>query len=202
MSIFKKNLPVSICPLRDNPQGNKIQALLRAVDKDYILLETVPEIGTVAEFEALIEFSLDKNRFHFNTIVYKIKERPGLLLKKPKEIHRSRIREGPRVPLEIPIHYTPWTEEKRFSVETRDMSESGVRIQGLFELAQDSIISLDFYLKEPKIRVICQGLVSWSKPDPENNIFFQSGIQFTTISNEAKKKLARYLADLNEEQPQ
>lgn len=198
MSLFKKNLPVTICPIQDNEQGNKYQAILKAVDKQYILLETAHSFELASNTDVTIEFILEHSRFHFDTQVFNLAGRSGILLKKPNQIHRSKLREGPRVPLVIKINYTPWTEEKRYTVETRDMSESGVRIQGLFEIPPDSIVSLDFYIKDAKIRVISQGVVSWSKPDPENEIFYQSGIQFSTISNEARKKLAKYLLDLHE----
>ena len=196
MGLFQKNLPVSICPVADNQQGLKYQALLRAVDKEYILLETEHSLELASESEVLIEFNLDKNHFYFHTTIFNLSGRSGLLLKKPREIHRTKLREGPRVPLSVKLNYTPWTEEKRYTVDTLDMSESGVRIQGLFELPKDSIVSLDFYLKAAKIRVICQAIVSWSRPDEEGP-YVQSGLQFTTISNEAKKKLSKYLLEVH-----
>jgi len=88
---LQKNLPVSVCPLTDNEEGNKYQGRLKEIAKDGIILFMGAEAVVKTESEILVEFKVEKNQFYFET---KIREISGttLALYKPKTIHKSRIR--------------------------------------------------------------------------------------------------------------
>lgn len=199
MGIFEKDLPVTLCPVADNPEGIKYQGRLKAVTKEHILVDTGNSVELGAGGELLVEFRAEDSQFRFSATVHNLSGATGLLLNKPKIIHRSKIREGPRVELPMMLNYTIWTEGGRFEAEVLDMSESGVRMRGAKNLRKGTLISLDFYMKDAKIRVICQGLVAWSRADEDIPAMTVSGVQFTTISNDARKKLARHLQQKNDE---
>ncbi|MBI3396156.1 MAG: PilZ domain-containing protein, partial [Spirochaetia bacterium] len=134
---------------------------------------------------------VEKNSFHFESA---LKERTGqiLFLQKPKVIHKNRIRDHARATFRLPIHFTLWTETGRFEGTILDMTEDGIRLETRKPMRKGTLISLDFYIKAEKIRVISQGLVAWCVQNKDNEYLFESGVQFTTMSNETKKKLARY----------
>lgn len=199
MSLLEKDLPVSLCPVHDNPEGEKFQGRLKQVTADHLLIDTGHSVELGAGGDVIVEFRVDDNRFRFTSSVFNLSGPSGLLLHKPKTIHRSKIREGPRVVIPLQVFYTLWTETGRFEADVLDISESGMRIRGNKNLRKNSLLSLDFYIKDQKIRVITQGLVAWSKAGEENPHLTESGVQFTTISNEARKKLARYLQAKHDE---
>ena len=199
MGLFEKDLAVTLCPVHDNPNGEKFQGRLKQVTQEHILVDTGQSVELGAVGDVIVEFRVDDNRFRFTTSVFNLAGPSAILLNKPKQVHRSKIREGPRVVLPIQVFYTPWTEPGRFEAEVLDISESGLRMRGNKNIRKNSLLSLDFYIKDQKIRVITQGLVAWSKASEENTHMTESGVQFTTISNEARKKLARFLQLKHEE---
>lgn len=199
MALFEKDLPVTLCPVHDNPDGEKFQGRLKQVTQDHILVDTGQSVELGAVGDVIVEFRVDDNRFRFTTSVFNLAGPSAILLNKPKQVHRSKIREGPRVVIPLQIFYTPWTESGRFEAEVLDISESGLRMRGTKNVRKNALLSLDFYIKEQKIRVISQGLVAWSRASEENQHLTESGVQFTTISNDARKKLAKYLQAKHDE---
>jgi len=193
VGIFKKGLPMSICPLDNNPEGNKHQGRLMDIDKQFIIINTGEPVNLRTEAEVRIDFHIERSIFSFESSVQSVEGADKILLVKPKVIHKKQIRDTDRMETAIKIFYTLWTETGRFEAETRDISEQGIRIVGAKKLRRGSLLSLNFYIKEPKIRVICQGSVAWCKTDEENEYLFESGIQFTTLSNEIRKKLNKYV---------
>jgi len=184
---------MSICPLDNNPEGNKYQGRLMDIDKQFIIINTGEPVNLRTEAEVRIDFHIERSIFSFESSVQSVEGADKILLVKPKVIHKKQIRDTDRMETAIKIFYTLWTETGRFEAETRDISEQGIRIVGAKKLRRGSLLSLNFYIKEPKIRVICQGSVAWCKTDEENEYLFESGIQFTTLSNEIRKKLNKYV---------
>lgn len=195
MGLFQNDLPVSLCPLEDNPEGEKYQGRLRGIAREFIQIYSPVHLGFTTGLPVKVEFRIDENNFHFETTALRQDTSGLVFLKKPEMIKKSKVREGPRLEIKMPVKYTPWTEDGRFEAETLDISESGIRMIGRKSLKGGDLISVDLYFKEPRIRVMSQGLVAWCKTNDENEYLFESGVQFTTISNETKKKLARYLLD-------
>lgn len=199
MGLFQNDLPVSICPQADNPEGEKFQGRLRGIDSQFIHIFSPEGDRFAGGLTVKVEFRIDENNFNFESTVVR-QDAGGLVhLAKPEVIKKSKLREGPRLEIKLPIKFTPWTEEGRFEAETLDVSESGIRMVGRKSLKNGNLISLDLYFKEPRIRVISQGLVAWCRMFEENEYLYESGVQFTTISNETRKKLARYLLDKSKE---
>lgn len=195
--VLQKDLPISVLPVDNNPEGNRFQATLKEIAKDHILIyaSDIPPLAGNAKLS--VEFRVEKHDFSFES---SLKERQGQLLhlNKPKTIHKNRIRDTRRILYELPIHYTMWTETGRFESKIVDISEDGIRMSSTKALKKGTLISLDFYIKAERLRVITQGLVVWCVRDKENDYLFETGVQFTTISNEAKKKLAKYIEKLAE----
>ena len=193
MGIFHKGLPMSICPLDNNPKGEKHQARLLDIDKQFIIINTGVPVKIKAGAEVKIDFHIEKGIFSFESSIQSVEGKNKILLVKPKVIHKKKIRDSDRMDLTINIFYTLWTESGRFEAETRDISEHGLRVVSAKKLKTETLLSLNFYIKEPKIRVICQGVIAWCKIDEENKHLFELGIQFTTLSNDIRKKLRKYV---------
>lgn len=194
MQLLKKDLPISICPLRENPRGKKYQGRLYAMNESFLQIFS-PEAHNVAiGAEIQAEFQIDVHQFSFECVVVRLAENL-VFVNRPSVIRKSKLREGPRVKIAMPIHYTLWSEPGRFEADLQDISETGIRIVSRHALKKQMVVSLDLYFRDSKIRVICQGQVAWSQATEENRYLFESGIQFTTISNETKSNLALYLLD-------
>ncbi|MBL8020603.1 MAG: PilZ domain-containing protein [Leptospirales bacterium] len=189
---LQKNLPVSVCPVENNEEGLKYQGQLKEIAKDSIVLFMGESAPLSVGAEIVVEFKVEKNQFFFETTIKKING-AMLDLHKPKAIHKSKIREGHRMSTDMKMNYTPWTESGRFETKLTDLSELGVRMQGRKELKKGMLISIDFYIKEDKIRVLCQGQVAWCRVNEENDQLFDTGVEFTTISNETRKRLTRFI---------
>ncbi len=200
MQLLKKDLPISLCPLRENPRGKKYQGRLYAMNDSFLQIfapeSTKIELGS----ELQAEFQIDVHNFSFECVAVRLAENL-VFVNRPSVIRKSRQREGPRVAIEMPIFYTIWSEHGRFEATLKDVSETGIRIVGRNPLKQQMVVSLDVYFRDSRIRIICQGQVAWTKPTEENHYLYESGIQFTTISNETKSNLALYLLDKMSTQP-
>ncbi|MCP5480460.1 MAG: PilZ domain-containing protein [Spirochaetales bacterium] len=192
---MQKDLPVSICPLDDNPEGVRYQGLLKSIDSDHILVYSPHAKALHLANRVSLEFRIDRNDFRLTTSILNLAPKDQLLLRKPKQIHKKQIREGQRLSYSLPVKYTLWTKTGRHEAELRDLSDQGLRMVGNQPLRKNSLVSLDFYIKDAKTRVITQGMVIWSRKDEENEHLIESGIHFTTISNEARKKIARFVAE-------
>ena len=192
MGLFQKDLPISICPGTDNPQGNRIQGRLQGVNAKFILVQ-VETLQSLAEGNPLtVEFWIDRSTYSFESAVVRITAAGMVALAKPRVIHKSILREGNRVPMDMRIHFTPWSDSGRFEAQLLDISETGIRMVGRKSLKRDALVSLDFYIKEARARIISQGMVIWAQPAEDNEFLFETGVQFTTLSNENRKKLSRY----------
>ncbi|MEQ8351874.1 MAG: PilZ domain-containing protein [Leptospiraceae bacterium] len=196
MGLLQKDLPVSLMPEKDNPEGNRFQGKLHGVNAKFILIATEEQSGITEGHPVTVEFWIDRSAYRFESKIARILPSGIVAVQKPKVIHKSRIREGNRVFLDMKIHFTPWSDSGRFEAQLLDISETGVRMVGRKQLQKDALISLDFYVKEARARIISQGMVIWSQPTEENDYLFESGVQFTTLSNENRKKLGRYLKQL------
>ncbi len=153
----------------------------------------VPEFPILAAGAAVeAEFRIDKSSYRFESTL-KTLDGGSVTLHKPKQIHKTRVREGRRIDTDMKLFYTPWTESGRFETQMLDLSDVGVRMLGRRELKKGMLVSLDFYIKEDKIRVLCQGQVAWCRTDPQNEFSFETGVEFTTISNETRKRIARFI---------
>ena len=194
MQLLKKDLPVSLCPLRENPRGKKYQGRLYAMNDSFLQIFCPESAQVQIGSELQAEFQIDINQFVFECVVVRLAENL-VFVNRPSVIRKSKLREGPRVPIEMQIHYTLWSEPGRFEATLQDVSETGIRIVSRHALKKQVVVSLDIYFRDSKIRVICQGQVAWSRPTEENRLLFESGIQFTTISNETRSNLALYLLD-------
>ena len=196
MGVFQTDLPLSLCPVADNAEGKKYQGLLKKVDGEYILVETGDSLTLAVNENLIVELRLQDSNFRFETAVANLSGQRGLLPVKPKVIHRSKVREGPRVALPLEVQYTIWTERGRFPGGVLDISESGLRMHTPHRLSKGQLLSLDFYIKAAQCRVITQALVVWARDDEERSGEMQVAVHFTTIANDARKKLARHLLSI------
>lgn len=198
---LQKDLPVSLRPLVSNDEGARFQGRLKEIAAEGIVMYVpdFPALPAGTPIEA--EFRIDKSSYRFESTLKSLAS-GTVTVHKPKQIHKTRVREGRRIAADMKLFYTPWTESGRFETQMLDLSDIGVRMQGRRELKKGMLVSLDFYVKEDKIRVLCQGQVAWCKQDPENEFLFETGVEFTTISNETRKRIARFIERLSGAQGQ
>ena len=180
--------------LRENPRGTRYEGRLFGINESYLQV-FAPEVAFSRGTELQAGFQIDTNQFTFECVVVRQDENL-VFINRPSVIRKSKLREGPRVSMDMRIHYTIWSESGRFEADLRNISESGLRIVGRDRLKQDQVVSLDIYFRDAKFRVICQGQVAWCKPTEDNPYLFETGIQFTTISTETRSNLSLYLAEI------
>ncbi|MBX7057261.1 MAG: PilZ domain-containing protein [Leptospirales bacterium] len=195
MALKHKDLPVSVCPLEDNEEGKRIQTLLRGLDSQYIRLYAPGAAELRKGLELSVEFRVDRHEFSLTTTVANATPEGEVTLYKPAVIHRRRLRDARRRPLQMRIYFTLWTETGRHDGEMQDISADGFRMISRKSFRRGALISLDFYIRSARIRVIGQGLVAWCRTMEDNEYLHECGIQFTTISNETRKKLERFVGD-------
>jgi len=200
MSILKKGLPISICPEENNPAGNKYQCRLIDIDKQFIIVSSRDTACLKAGEKIIAEFFIESNSFTFDATIHGSENDDKVIIEKPEVIHKKRIRNVDRMSLREKVNYTLWTEKGRFDAETRDISERGIRVVGSKALKKGSLLSINLYLKEPRIRLICQAQVAWCRTAEENEHLHETGIHFTTLSNETRKKLSKFVKKVMEVQ--
>lgn len=95
-------------------------------------------------------------------------------------------RRAPRVPLDVRVNFA-------FDAiaHTKDISEGGVCIISEEPLEEGKFLNLVFGLPDRDHDVQVIGKVMWSKKSTEN--FFENGVQFWDISDEAQKEIKDYL---------
>ncbi len=180
--------------LQDLPGEPRFTVRLSDIDSRFLRFETS---DTAQEnFEpgrrVVLEFVLDRFAFEAVTVVNRIGARGEVFLDKPASFERRRVRRTVRTDIHTPMHYTLWTEVGRFQAELLDISEDGMRMLAYRDLARGELISLDFYLSEPGIRVSCQGTVKWCRSMEDGRKLYETGVQFITIPDEVRRQLARF----------
>ena len=194
MGLLQKDLALSILPLSNNPRGNRYQALLKGADKQFISAQTLGNIGLSRGLPVLVEFRIESNEFKFETQVAQDTGDGLIVLVRPRMVRKTRIREAPRVPLSMAIHFSNWNRsDERAQATMLDISELGVRMVSATGVKKNSLISLDFFIKEAGIRVMTQAQAVWCRGSTIGQDLYEIGVQFTTLSTEIRYNLGRYV---------
>lgn len=202
LSILAGSTQLSLCPKPETSLPISRSRICRAnrgtayrlseIDSRFLRFE-IPG-GMQETFEpgsrVVLEFILDRFAFEAETVVNRIGDHGEVFLDKPASFERRRVRRTVRTDIHTPMHYTLWTEVGRFQAELLDISEDGMRMLAYRDLKRGELISLDFYLSEPGIRVSCQGTVKWCREDGRK--LFETGVQFVTIPDDVRRQLGRY----------
>lgn len=106
-------------------------------------------------------------------------------------------RKDARVSVNVPLQYrmknksTPWE-----SVDSVDVSNSGVRLSLAHKVAVGSHIELDVHLPGAKKSILLNGIIMWVRPSPASGSLIECGVAFENLKRVTKKeKLISFLAD-------
>ncbi|MBE7413114.1 MAG: PilZ domain-containing protein [Leptospiraceae bacterium] len=195
MSILKQNLPVQIVPIEDNEEGLKYQGILENLEAQYIQIKMGEDFFRFNSSDSIqVEFTMGNYNFRFDSQVL-MKANPIIQVKKPSTIHKKQIRKSHRLKTDQRISFTMWTEGGRYEATMTDLSTVGIKMISEKQLQKNTLISLNVFFPGESLRFICQGLVMWCRTTQESDLFFESGVKFTTLSIETMKKVDRYIKE-------
>ena len=202
MSILRQSLALQIMSIDDNPEGNRYQGILETLGDRHLTVRVDDDYLNAAASEAVkVEFTMANFRFRFDSQVEA--ERNGKLIRivKPTKLFKSVIRKGQRLKLDSVIGYNVWTEPGRYEATLTDLSPVGLRMVTDRQLAKNTLISVNVYLPGKSLRFICQGLVRWCTRETSEERRYTCGVLFTTLSNEATKRVERFVAEELQKNP-
>ncbi|HON58661.1 MAG TPA: PilZ domain-containing protein [Smithella sp.] len=75
---------------------------------------------------------------------------------------------------------------------SKDISASGLRIQGNVLLPLGTLLNIDLTLRNLQETLSLQGKVQWNKTIIENEIY-EAGVEFTDVPEEVAKKIEDYI---------
>ena len=80
---------------------------------------------------------------------------------------------------------------------SEDISMTGTRIQGNVPLPKDTILKIDFALKNTKQKITVLGKVKWNKAVYEGK-YYEAGVEFVDTPDESIKMLGDYIMSINQ----
>ena len=84
-------------------------------------------------------------------------------------------------------------QEEILYSHSKDISVSGARIRATIVLPIDTILKMDFTLKDLQQKITAFGKVKWIKIIFEDR-YYEAGVEFVNTPSEAIKKLADYIS--------
>ena len=108
------------------------------------------------------------------------------------------LRKAQRLNEEHNITITILSEEKNLLKErilykfSKDISESGIKIQGNIPLPVDTLLRIDLTLGRLHPKITALGKVKWVEFNTEDGSF-EAGVEFIETSNEAIKEIEDYI---------
>ncbi len=107
----------------------------------------------------------------------------------PKEVS---LRVEPRFPICIPVYYT--VEDMVYAGIMLNISASGLFLHANMELRPNEVLQLKFTLPDPNRHFDVEGVVNWLTPtSPKSRMFNGAGIRFTSIRDEDREELKRFV---------
>jgi c-di-GMP-binding flagellar brake protein YcgR len=100
---------------------------------------------------------------------------------------------------EITISVTPGekniTKKKLLYNYSKDISASGAKIESSILLPVDTLLKIDFKLKNLEKKISALGKIKWIKVLIEDKSY-EAGVEFVDIPSEAVKKLEKYISQI------
>jgi hypothetical protein len=126
-------------------------------------------------------------------------KRPKKNVKKRTEQKKEdELRKAERLNEEHKITITIVSEDENLPKEkirykfSKDISESGIKIQGNIPLPVDTILKIDLTLEGLRQKVTAIGKVKWIEFNTEDGSF-EAGVEFVDTSSEAIQKIEDYI---------
>lgn len=196
MSILRQSLALQIIPADENPEGRKYQGILETLEDRHIKVRMDPVYREAPVSPlARVEFTMANFRFHFDSSVEPDGARDIIAISKPTKIFKSTIRKSSRLRLDVTIGYNIWTEPGRYEATLTDLSSVGMKVLTDRMLPKNTLINVNVYLPGKSLRFICQGIVRWCTRSLEVEARYACGVLFTTLSNEATKRVEKFIRE-------
>lgn len=196
MSILRQSLALQIIPVDDNPEGLKFPGILEELQENFIKVRMEPDFASAPKSHlARVEFTMANFKFHFDST---ITPEPGgsfICITKPTKIFKSTIRKAKRLKLNTQIGYNVWTEPGLHNAILTDLSSVGMKFITNRPLQKNTLLSVNVYIAGKSLRFICQAMVRWCTRDLEIETRYTCGAIFTTLSNDATKRVEKFIED-------
>jgi c-di-GMP-binding flagellar brake protein YcgR len=180
----------------DNPEGLKFPGVLEVLDEKHIKVKMEPDFVRAPRSAVVrVEFTMANFKFHFDSTVDVKREGDFICIVKPSRIFKSTIRKGKRLKLNTQIGYNVWTEPGLHNAILTDLSSVGMKFITTRPLVKDTLLNVNVYLPGKSLRFICQAMVRWCIRDAEVETKYTCGVLFTTLSNDATKRVEKFIAD-------
>jgi hypothetical protein len=119
------------------------------------------------------------------------KNNPGQ--KKEDELRKAeRLNEEHEITINIVSEDESLSKEKIRYKFSKDLSESGIKIQGNIPLPVDTLLQIDLTLKSLRQKITAFGKVKWVEFNTEDGSF-EAGVEFIDTSSEAIQKIEEYI---------
>lgn len=196
MSILRQSLALQIIPIDDNPEGLKFPGVLEQLEEQHIKVKMEPDFDSAPRSDIVrVEFTMANFKFHFDAALAPEREGQFIRLAKPTKIFKSTIRKGQRLKLNTQIGYNVWTEPGQHNATLTDLSSVGMKFITNRHLPKNTLLSVNVYFPGKSLRFICQAMVRWCTRDLEIETRYVCGVIFTTLSNDATKRVEKFIAD-------
>ncbi len=189
-------------PIDDNAEGRRYQGVLETLGDRHLSVRVDDDyLGAPVSEAVQIEFTMANFRFRFDSMVEPQREGKLIRIVKPTKLYKSVIRKGQRMKLDSVIGYNVWTEPGRYEATVTDLSSVGLRMITDRHLAKNTLISVNVYLPGKSLRFICQGLIRWCTRETTEERRYTCGVLFTTLSNEATKRIEKFVTEELQKNP-
>ena len=113
--------------------------------------------------------------------------------KKEDELRKAeRLNEEHEITINIVSEDENLSREKIRYKFSKDISESGIKIQGNIPLPVDTFLKIDLTLKSLRQKITALGKVKWVEFNTEDGSF-EAGVEFVDTSSEAIQKIEEYI---------
>ena len=120
-----------------------------------------------------------------------VKKRPGQ--KKEAELRKAeRLNEEHKITITIVSEGENLPKEKILYKFSKDISDSGIKIQGNIPLPVDTLIKIDLTLGRLHQTITALGKVKWVEFNTEDGSF-EAGVEFIDTSSEAIREIEDYI---------
>jgi hypothetical protein len=113
--------------------------------------------------------------------------------KKEDELRKAeRLNEEHEITINIVSEDENLSQEKFRYKFSKDISESGIKIQGNIPLPIDTLLQIDLTLKSLRQKITALGKVKWVEFNTEDGSF-EVGVEFVDTSSEAIQQIEEYI---------
>jgi hypothetical protein len=113
--------------------------------------------------------------------------------KKDDELRKAeRLNEEHEITINIVSEDENLSKEKIRYKFSKDISESGIKIQGNIPLPVDTLLKIDLTLKSLRQKITALGKVKWVEFNTEDGSF-EAGVAFVDTSSEAIQQIEEYI---------